>query len=86
MNYCKRNSHAYGTYMYSPSFQPPFLENMKVALYNEGYQMIELFILLQLIQVLVPGSYLINFYEDQKKVGVRSLFHINKVQGVPKVR
>ena len=32
--------------------------------------MIELFILLQLIQVLTPGSNLINFYEDQKEVGV----------------
>ena len=29
-----------------------------------------LFILLQLIQVLTPGSNLINFYEDQKEVGV----------------
>ena len=38
---------------------------------NKGYQMIELFILLQLIQVLTPGSNLINFYEDQKEVGVR---------------
>ena len=55
---------------------------MKVVLYNEGYQMIELFILLQLIKVLLPGSYLINFYEDQKEVGMRT----NKVQGVPKVR
>ena len=33
--------------------------------------MIELFILLQLIQVLTPGSNLINFYKDQKEVGVR---------------
>ena len=33
--------------------------------------MIELFILLQLIQVLTPGPNLINFYEDQKEVGVR---------------
>ena len=39
-----------------PVFNLRFLENMKVVLYNEGYQMIELFILLQLIQVLVPGS------------------------------
>ena len=38
---------------------------------NKGYQMIELFILLQLIQVLRPGSNLIKFYEDQKEVGVR---------------
>ena len=42
-----RNSHAYGTYW--PSFQSPFLENMGVVLFNKGYQMIELFILLQLI-------------------------------------
>ena len=71
MNYCKKNSHAYGTYMYWPS--------MTVVLYNEGYQMIELFILLQLIQVLVPGSYLINFYEDQKEVGVRTSISHNRV-------
>ena len=50
-----------------PSFQSPFLENMGVVLYNKGYQMIELFVLLQLIQVLTPGSN----YEDQKEVGVR---------------
>ena len=37
-----------------------------------GYQMIELFIPLQLIQVLTPGSNLINYYEDQKGVGVRT--------------
>ena len=43
-----------------------------VVLYNMGYQMIELFILLQLIQVLTPGSNLINFYEDQTEVGVRT--------------
>ena len=49
-----------------------FLENMGVVLYNKGYQMIELFILLQLIQVLTPSSNLINFYEDQKEVGVRT--------------
>ena len=36
--------------------------------YNKGYQMIELFILLQLIQVLTPGSNLINFYEDKQEV------------------
>ena len=53
-------------------FQSPFLENMGVVLYNKGYQMIELFILPQLIQVLTPGSNLINFYEDQKEVGVRT--------------
>ena len=34
--------------------------------------MIELFILLQLLQVLTPGSNLINFYEDQMEVGVRT--------------
>ena len=51
--------------------QSPFLEKMGVFLNDKGYQMIELFILLQLIQVLTPGSNLINFYEDQKKVGVR---------------
>ena len=66
----KRNSHAYGTYW--PSFQSPFLENMGVVLYNKGYQMIELFILLQLIQVLTPDSNLINFYKDQKEEGVRT--------------
>ena len=41
-----------------------------IVLYNKGYQMIELFILLQLIQVLTPGSNLIHFCEDQKEVGV----------------
>ena len=66
----QRNSHAYGTYW--PSFQSPFLENMMVVLYNKGYQMIELLILLQLIQVLRPGSNLIHFHEDQKEVGVRT--------------
>ena len=45
---------------------------MRVVLYDKGYQMIELFILLQLIQVLTPGSNLINFYEDQKEVKVRA--------------
>ena len=66
----KRNSHAYGTYW--PSFQSPFVENMGVVLYNKGYQMIELFILLQLIQVLTTDSNSIKFYEDQKVVGVRT--------------
>ena len=42
-----------------------------VVLNNKGYKIIELFILLQLIQDLTPGSNLINFYEDQKEVGVR---------------
>ena len=31
-------------------FQSPFVENVGVVLYKKGYQMIELFILLQLIQ------------------------------------
>ena len=34
--------------------------------------MIELSILMQLIQVLTPGLNLINLYEDQKEVGVRT--------------
>ena len=42
--------------------------------------MIELFVLRQLIKVLTPGSNLINFYEDQKEVGVRtSISHKYKV-------
>ena len=45
---------------------------MGVILYNKGNQMIELFILQQLIQVLTQGSNLIFFYEDQKEVGVRT--------------
>ena len=45
---------------------------MGVVLYNKGYQMIELFILLQLIQVLTPDSNLINFYDDQMEAGVRT--------------
>ena len=45
---------------------------MGVVLYSKGYQMIELFILLQLIQVFTPGSNLINFYEDQKEEGMRT--------------
>ena len=49
-----------------------FLENMEVVLYNKGYQMIELFILLLLIQVLTPGSNLLIFYEEQYEVGVRT--------------
>ena len=44
---------------------------MGLVMYNKGYQMIELFTPLQLIQVLTPGSNLITFYEDQKDVGVR---------------
>ena len=54
-----------------PVFNLRFFENMGVVLNNKGYQMIELFILLQLIQVLTSGSNLINFYADQKEVGVR---------------
>ena len=34
--------------------------------------MIELFIPLQFIQILTPGSNLINFYEDQNEAGVRT--------------
>ena len=34
--------------------------------------MIELFILIQLIHVLTPDSNLINLYEDQREVGVRT--------------
>ena len=45
---------------------------MGVVLYNKAYQMIELFILLQLIQVLTPELNLINFYVDQKEVGMRT--------------
>ena len=45
---------------------------MGVVLYNKGYQMIELFILLQMVQVLTSGSNLINFYEDQKEIGMRT--------------
>ena len=51
-----------------PVFNLRFLENMGVDLYNERYQMIELFILLQLLQGLTPGSNLINLYEDQREV------------------
>ena len=55
-----------------PSFQTPFLENMGVVLFNKGYQMIEPFILLQLIQVLTPGSNLIDFNEVQYEVWFRT--------------
>ena len=44
---------------------------MGVGLYNKGYQMIELFILLQLIQVLTPNSNSIYFNEDQKEVWLK---------------
>ena len=44
------------------------------VLYNKGYQMIELVILMQYIQCLIPDSNLVNFYEDQKEVGVRTSF------------
>ena len=53
-------------------FSVSVFEDYGVVLYNKGYQMIELFILLQLLQVLTPGSNLIHFYEDQKEVGVRT--------------
>ena len=53
---------------------------MEVVLYNNGYQIIEQFILLQLIQVLTHGLNLINFYEDQKEVGRIHLFHIKEAQ------
>ena len=45
---------------------------MEVVLHNKGYKMVELFILLQWIQVLILGSNLIIFYEDQKEEGVRT--------------
>ena len=45
---------------------------MGVVLYKKGYKFIELLILPRLIEVLKPGSNLINFYEDQNEVGVRS--------------
>ena len=51
-----------------------YFENMGVVLYNKEYRIIELFILLQLIQVLTPGSNLINFYVDQKEVGAYIYF------------
>ena len=57
-------------------FSISFFGENTIVLYNKGYQMIELFILLQLMQVLTPGLILINFYEDQKEVGVRtSILH-----------
>ena len=49
---------------------------MGVVLNNKGFKV---FILLQLIQVLTPGSNLINFYEDQKEVVVRTSITHNKV-------
>ena len=50
---------------------------MGVFLYDKGYQMIEIFILLQVMQVLTPGSNLINVYEDQKEVEVHtSISHL----------
>ena len=55
-----------------PVFNLRFWRIWGEVLYNKGYQMIELFILMQLIQVLTPGSNLINFYEVQKEVGVRT--------------
>ena len=60
-----------------PVFNLRFLENMGVFLYDKGYQMIEIFILLQVMQVLTPGSNLINVYEDQKEVEVHtSISHL----------
>ena len=53
------------------TYDPVFGE-YGVVLYNKGYQMIELFILLQLIEILTPGSNLIDFYKDQNEVGVRT--------------
>ena len=44
-----------------------FLEDMEVVLCNKGYQMIELFILLQLIQVLTPGSNLLIFMRNKMR-------------------
>ena len=55
-----------------PVFNLRFWRNMEVVLYNNGYQMIELFILLQLIQVLTPGSNLLIFYGEQNDVRVRT--------------
>ena len=48
-------------------FQSPLFENMMVVLNNKRYQKIELFILLQLMQVLTPGSNLIIFYDDKRR-------------------
>ena len=45
---------------------------MGVVLCNKGNQMKKKFILLELIQLLIPGANLINFYEDQMEVGVRT--------------
>ena len=46
---------------------------MVAVLFNKVYQSIELFILLYvIIYVLTPDSNLINFFEDQKEVGVRT--------------
>ena len=72
-----RNGHAFGTYW--PSFQSPFwrIWGGGVVLHNKVYQMIELFILLQLIQVLTPGSNLINVDKDQKEVGMRTFIAHN---------
>ena len=54
-------------FLYHSRNKGTVLENMGVVLNNKGYQMIELFILLQLIQILTPGSNLINFYEDKRR-------------------
>ena len=58
-----------------PVFNLRFWRIRGGVLYNEVYQMIELFILLQLIQVLTPGSNLINFYEKYKRSDALSLCH-----------
>ena len=57
--------------LYSCVIKSQFIQLVTV-LYSKGYQMIELFILLQLMQVLTPGSNLINFNEDQKEIEVRT--------------
>ena len=49
---------------------------MGVVLYIEGYEMIDIFILLQLIYVLTVDLNLIHFYDDKKEV---RLFYINKL-------
>ena len=55
-----------------PVFNLCFWRIWELVLNNKVYQMIELFILLQLIQVLTPGSNLLIFYEQQNEVGVRT--------------
>ena len=48
---------------------------MEVVLYNKGYQMIELLILLQLIQVLTLGSNLLIFSAPEPKAQVHYCDH-----------